>query len=149
MVTEKDPEVSEVDFGDEEMESGDAEENSSDAESEASASNDEQLKTNANPGWADVLRKILNTNKPRRKKTIVLSKAKKLAEVKVLKAPDTVAFEIETQNGKIIKEAVPKVEETEEIISLKRKHRVAQGIRVKPSLMDRERERALQRIATK
>ncbi|XP_043278270.1 RRP15-like protein [Venturia canescens] len=121
-------------------------------ESEGSGSENEKTTGNANAGWADVMQKILKTKKPKRKKSIVLSKAKKLNEVKHKEIVETVPFEIETETGEVKKEIVPKVEKKEdksEATPLKRKRKDTQlGIRVKPSIKDREREKMLQKIAT-
>ncbi|XP_076761634.1 RRP15-like protein [Xylocopa sonorina] len=107
--------------------------------------------TAGNPGWADVMQKILQIKKPKRKKTIVLSKAKKLCDVKVKEEKKDLPFEIEKVEGDI-KTKIP--EETEDTVQkppirLKEKKEKNLGIRIKPSIMDRERERLLQKIATK
>ncbi|KAI4500142.1 hypothetical protein M0802_004559 [Mischocyttarus mexicanus] len=100
----------------------------------------------SNPGWADALQKILKTNKPKRKKTIVLSKAKKHSDV--VKKKESLPLETDT-----VKDEEEKSETTEskENQLLKRKPRQKDnlGIRVKPSIIDREREKLLQKIATK
>ncbi|XP_023246943.1 RRP15-like protein [Copidosoma floridanum] len=113
---------------------------------------DETDKSKVNTGWADAMKKILNTKKPKKKKTIVLSKAKKLNEVKPKPLEIPVPFEIETKDGKIIKEII-KVEENavdpdHSTEHKKRKKKDSLGIRVKPSMSDREHERRLQKIAT-
>lgn len=104
-----------------------------------------------NPGWADAMQKILQSKKPKRKKTIVLSKAKKLCDVKKEETKESVPFEIEAVKEEIKAEDVEKTEENEEkpTAQLKEKRKDILGIRVKPSLVDRERERTLQKIATK
>ncbi|KAI4487216.1 hypothetical protein M0804_005365 [Polistes exclamans] len=102
--------------------------------------------TESNPGWADALQKILKTNKPKRKKTIVLSKAKKHNDI--VKKKENLSLEIDTvQNEKEKSETT----EGKENLLLKKKPRQKDnlGIRVKPSIIDRERERLLQKIATK
>jgi len=138
-----------VESGEENEVSGD---DSNDAGSENSASEDEKPSSNANPGWADVMQKILKTKKPKKKKTIVLSKAKKLTEVKPKEPVENVPFEIETEDGSRKKEPLLKTEKTEPddgTPAKRRKKEVQLGIRVKPSIRDRERERMLQKIATK
>lgn len=65
----------------------------------------------ANTGWADSVSKILKANKPKGKKTIVLSKAKKLTDVKKKAKP--VGFEVQTTEG-VIKEEVVEPENEEE-----------------------------------
>ncbi|XP_015179976.1 PREDICTED: RRP15-like protein, partial [Polistes dominula] len=101
--------------------------------------------TETNPGWADAIQKILKTNKPKRKKTIVLSKAKKLNEVK---KKESLPVETDTVENK---EEKSDITDGKENLLLKKKPRQKDnlGIRVKPSILDRERERLLQKIATK
>ncbi|KAF7397460.1 hypothetical protein HZH68_008682 [Vespula germanica] len=101
----------------------------------------------SNPGWADALQKILKTNKPKRKKTIVLSKAKKYSDI--VRKQENLSLETDA-----ITEEEEKLESTEgkeNLLSTKRKQRQKDnlGIRVKPSIIDREREKLLQKIATK
>lgn len=52
-----------------------------DVESATSASADEKDVITANEGWADSVAKILGSKKPKNKKTLVLSRAKKHADV--------------------------------------------------------------------
>lgn len=126
---------------------------SGDAGSENSASEDDRTTSSkTNPGWADVMQKILKTNKPKRKKSIVLSKAKKLTDVKIKEPVENVPFEIEGEDGARRKDPLPKSEkdkDEQEVSSKRRKKEVQIGVRVKPSIHDRERERMLQKIATK
>nr|CAD7402607.1 unnamed protein product [Timema poppensis] len=59
-----------------------------------------------NPGWADAMAKILKTNKPKRKKSVVLAKAKKLSDFnKKIKVEDP-GFEVDG-----IKEEKPDLED--------------------------------------
>lgn len=137
---------------DEQSSSG-AEGDESDADEDNDESNEVSDKSKANPGWADAMKKILNTKKPKRKKSIVLSKAKKLNEILAKPKEVPVPFELEGANGEIKKETI-KVEEgvdqSETSTELKNhKKKESLGIRVKPSVLDRERERRLQKIATK
>ncbi|KAK9293975.1 hypothetical protein QLX08_011268 [Tetragonisca angustula] len=112
-------------------------------------SSDVKSDVEGNPGWADVMQKILQTKKPKRKRTIVLSKAKKLCDIKKKNdEEEQLPFEIE----KVKREM--KTEESEEVENDNQKPRLKErrketnlGIRVKPSIMDRERERTLQKIA--
>lgn len=57
---------------------------------------------NENAKWADSIAKILKTNKPKGKKTLVLSKGKKLTNVK--KKPQKLEFEVEGADGEIKRE---------------------------------------------
>lgn len=115
-----------------------------------------------NAGWADALSKVLQQEKPKNKKYLVLSKAKKLSEQKVKSDSDKkLTFEI-ADNGddeddvKDVKPDVstedgkPSTNELElELIARKERNNKLQQLRVKPDTMDRERERSFKRIATK
>ena len=129
----------------EENESNDYQENESDLEMQDNTDNSDDAKSvprssDAIGGLADglgvvhrrkkeglgvVMQQILKTNKPKRKKTVVLAKAKRLCDVKVK-------------------------EKQEDIVHTKLNIREKSlGIRVKPSITDREHERMLQKVATK
>nr|XP_034177563.1 zinc finger protein 569-like [Osmia lignaria] len=118
--------------------------------SDDNESNTIAYKTEGNPGWADAMQKILQTRKPKRKKTIVLSKAKKLFDVKKKEIEENVSFEIEKVKEEVetFKEEVENKDE-KSVTQSKEKRKNNLGIRVKPSIIDRERERMLQKIATK
>lgn len=111
-------------------------------------SNNVTSKIDGNPGWADAMKKILQTNKSKRKKTIILSKAKKLCVVNKKENEESDPFEIEKVKEKV-KEDENEDNDQKPITRLKEKRRNSLGIRVKPSITDRERERILQKIATK
>ncbi|XP_012538433.1 RRP15-like protein [Monomorium pharaonis] len=102
-----------------------------------------------NAGWADVMQKILKTSKPKRKKTLVLAKAKKLCDVKVKEKKEEPSFEIDGIKEEIKTELKEAVNETNIAATKSRIRRKECGIRVKPSITDREHERMLQKIATK
>lgn len=101
----------------------------------------------SNPGWADALQKILKTNKPKRKKTIVLSKAKKYSDVVRTQESPSLETDAVTKG----KEKLERTEGKENLLLTKRKQKQKDnlGIRVKPSIIYREREKLLQKIATK
>ncbi|KAL2744463.1 RRP15-like protein [Vespula maculifrons] len=101
----------------------------------------------SNPGWADALQKILKTNKPKRKKAIVLSKAKKYSDI--VRKQENLSLETDAVTEE--EEKLESTEGKENLLSTKRKQRQKDnlGIRVKPSIIDREREKLLQKIATK
>ncbi|XP_066584495.1 RRP15-like protein [Prorops nasuta] len=108
------------------------------------AGEDNSLKGNS--GWADAMQKILNANKPKRKRTAVLAKAKKLNDIR--------KKIVETENlkeGAIINGVKEKKKDhiPEEHIKKQRRKEACLGIRIKPSILDREREKLLQKIATK
>lgn len=103
-----------------------------------------------NAGWADVMQKILKTNKPKRKQTVVLSKAKKLNDLKAIEKKENITIEIDGVENKVttdLGKVHNKVEPTTQVTPRTREKSL--GIRVKPSIIDRERERMLQKIATK
>lgn len=103
-----------------------------------------------NAGWADVMQKILKANKPKGKRTIVLAKAKKLCDVKVKEKEKDAPFEIDGVKEKKIDLKEASIETKEDTIQAKSRIREKSlGIRVKPSIVERERERMLQKIATK
>lgn len=68
-----------------------------------------------NAGWADSVSKILKTTKPKKKKTLVLSKAKKLTDVNSDDNKTKYAgFETITDTGEVKKDVVVEEKETEE-----------------------------------
>ncbi|XP_055903114.1 RRP15-like protein [Eupeodes corollae] len=95
-----------------------------------------------NAGWADSIAKVLNTNKPKTKKSIVLSKAKKIVP-KTKDATDAISFEIDGE----IKEEKPDKEAIDQ--QAKKLKNQLLALRVKPSSDEFERERALRKIATR
>lgn len=135
-----------------ELESADRGFGSSEGESEKDESGIRKASANpsGNPGWADAMQKILRVKKPKRKKTIVLSKAKKLCSI-VKKEEEDLTFEVEKVKDEV------KVEEEQDsecnvqrpVVQSKERRKDNLGIRVKPSMADRERERILQKVATK
>lgn len=134
---------------------GEEEEQIVDSGEEKEEDNDEEMSTeidvnkSGNHGWADAMNKILHTNKPKRKKTIVLSKAKKLCDVVKKPKTEPLPFELEA-NGEVKRELVQK-DDKDSLTDQKRtkKQKDTLKIRVKPDVLDRERERMLQKIATK
>lgn len=110
-----------------------------------------------NSGWANAFANILKQSKPKEKSYLVLSKAKKLADKKAAdaKAIKPPSFEIE-QGSEIKQESSdedkPTAEELEELALIsnrKERNNKLLQLRVKPSVMDRDRERTFKRIATK
>ncbi|XP_017883034.1 RRP15-like protein [Ceratina calcarata] len=122
-------------------------------ENESEDDGDHKSATGGNPGWADVMQRILHTKKPKRKKSIVLSKAKKLVDVKKKVEEESLPFEIEKAEEEVKTE--DEQEETKDDVEKlpaqlkQRRNEKSLGIRVKPSITDRERERTLQKIATR
>lgn len=158
--------VENSDNGDEEIvsenESDEADNEFDDNESEGDEVDDE-----GNAGWADALAKVLQQEKPKNKKYLVLSKAKKLADKKEkIDDEKKVTFEIAGRDGvfddddddKVVDikseinagDAKPTTDELElALIARKEKNNKLLQLRVKPDSMDRERERGFKRISTK
>ena len=114
------------------------------SDSEQNSSSDEiQEDQQGNIGWADSIAKVLNTTKPKTKKTLVLSRAKKIKPADKDKIQSDYGFEVD---GEIKEE---KLTEEELEASLKQAKNQKLELRVKPSWKDIERERALRKIATK
>lgn len=121
-----------------------------DADNE-SEENDEDV---GNSGWADAFAKVLQQEKPKNKKYLVLSKAKKLSEQKdkideklptfeIIKKEDDDNTDIVTKN-----ESKPSKMELElAAIDRKDKNIKMQELRVTPAQMNAERERSFKRIA--
>lgn len=101
----------------------------------------------SNIGWSDSIANILKTNNRKDGKALVLSKAKKrniLNEPKLI----PVGFEIATESGEIKAEKIAKETKKEAQISRQLKKYVL-DVRVKPNIVDRDRERIFAKIATK
>lgn len=141
--------------GDEEME-----DRSSDADHEFNDSESEENDEDGNAGWANTFAKVLQQDKPRDKKYLALSRAKKLADRKEKedpKAAKSVTFEIaggaqdDSEDVKPqVDEAKPSAQELDfALLERKERNNKLLELRVKPALMDRERERSFKRIATK
>ncbi|EFN80375.1 RRP15-like protein [Harpegnathos saltator] len=110
----------------------------------------DETKFEGNAGWADVMQKILKTKKPKRKQTVVLAKAKKLCDVKKIEKKENISLEIDNVEDQVaidLKKINNEVKLTAQ--AKPRKKEKSLGIRVKPCITDRERERMLQKIATK
>ncbi|XP_045453350.1 RRP15-like protein [Melitaea cinxia] len=124
----------------------------SDAENEGNPDRDNESDDDLilkNEGWADSITKILGTHKPKNKKTLVLSRAKKLADVVKKEKEEKPAFEIV---GEEPDEKKPKVEEkvkdSDEPL-VKKKKTEKSTARLKPNILEKDRERLLTKIATK
>ncbi|EFA07263.2 RRP15-like protein [Tribolium castaneum] len=129
------------------IETNDSEESvASSEESVASETDDTPGTTNA--GWADSIAKILKTNKPKGKKTLVLSKAKKLTDVKRKKTKPA-GFEVATAEGDVKQEELEVEDDETSEQAIKRKKKELPSLRVKPKILDKDRERTLSKIATK
>ncbi|CAK1550468.1 unnamed protein product [Leptosia nina] len=105
-----------------------------------------------NEGWADSLAKILGSNKPKSKKTLVLSRAKKHSELIKKVKEEKPSFEIIGENATyVVVKPELKIEETEtsdEPVA-KKKRQEKTSLRTKPNILEKDRERLLAKIATK
>lgn len=136
----------EMEVDNEDDEDGDGDDNGNDDE--------------GNVGWANTFAKVLQQEKPKNKKYLVLSRAKKLAERKADNedSKPALTFEIEGKRSEAedadsnegSDDHKPSTEDLESaILAQKERNSKLNELRVKPSVMDRERERAFKRIATK
>lgn len=153
-VMEEDDE--EIEFDDEKNTSLPEEDDRSDSDSsvhsdkECSEDDDEDDEADTedagNAGWAKSLAKILKQEKPKNKKSVVLSKAKKLSEIlEAREKAKSIGFAIEGE----VKEEKPDVDELNLEVEERKKKKQITSLRIRPTLMDRERERAFKKIATK
>lgn len=133
---------------------------SSDSDSEANENVDgnqeDQNVVYGNFGWADAMSKVLKSSKPKAKKSIILSKAKKDADIlKIISAQEisSVSFEIdEVKKEKIVEDpdVVRRNAHLEKMLRRQRRKEWDLVGRVLPSITDdRERERVLSKIATR
>lgn len=97
-------------------------------------------------GFASAFAKVMKQEKPKNKKHVFLSKSKKLHD-QLEQKEDKLDFEIDGE----IKEEKPIKTELDLDIDIKtsEKKNKMLTLRMKPSLMDREREKAFKKIATK
>ncbi|KAJ8723828.1 hypothetical protein PYW07_007808 [Mythimna separata] len=126
-----------------------AESGASDAEGESSDDDEGKAALVTNEGWADSVAKILGSSKPKNKKTLVLSRAKKHSDIVKTVKEEKPAFEVIDETGEkkpvLKKEAEPVISEP----PAKRVKHEKPSIRVKPNILEKDRERLLTKIATK
>ncbi|XP_028170405.1 RRP15-like protein [Ostrinia furnacalis] len=141
-------EMNDVDGNDDDEADADVE-SSGEGEDSSDSEGDDAAVTNE--GWADSLAKILGSSKPKNKKTLVLSRAKKHSEIVKKETNEKPAFEVIGETGEVKKEvkkeAVDEEDSTEPPVK-KVKHEKP-SIRVKPNILEKDRERLLSKIATK
>ncbi|XP_014372010.2 RRP15-like protein [Papilio machaon] len=101
-----------------------------------------------NEGWADSVAKILGTNKPKSKKTLVLSRAKKHSEIVKKVKEEKPAFEVVGESEEIKPEIKKEVTVPTEPPKKKKKEEKS-TVRIKPNILEKDRERLLSKIATK
>lgn len=153
-VEHSDNEEESQDDSDEEMQSDEADDELDENQSEGDDENE------GNAGWANAFAKTLQQEKPKNKKYLVLSKAKKLTDQKEQSDSDKkLTFEIDDDGQEEKEDAKPAINTEDlkptnnelELAMIERKERnnKLQQLRVKPASMDRERERSFKRIATK
>lgn len=128
-------------------------ENDKDTENKNEARLPQNENMQQNSGWADAMAEILSTDKPKRKKTVVLSRANRV-DVTVKKAKEKYGFEIDGEvsieedkkNGLETKRSL--VGSHEMKLRIRKKDWATKG-RVKPSILEKDREKALIKIATR
>ncbi|XP_062532050.1 RRP15-like protein [Bombyx mori] len=108
---------------------------------------EEENRLLANEGWADSISKILGSSKPKNKKTLVLSRAKKHSEIVKKEKEEKPSFEVIGEVNEI-ESKVKKEEINVEPPAKKVKHEKP-SIRIKPNILEKDRERLLNKIATK
>lgn len=101
-------------------------------------------KAGAKLGFASAFAKVMKQEKPKNKKHVFLSKSKKLHE-QIQENEEKLDFEIDGE----IKETKPIKSELDLDIGSSDKKNKILALRMKPSLMDREREKSFKKIATK
>ncbi|KAJ9589099.1 hypothetical protein L9F63_017603 [Diploptera punctata] len=89
----------------------------------------------SNAGWADAIAKVLQSKKSKKSKSIVLSRAKKINDVPIKVKEESQGFNV--------------IEHSNLQNSRKKIKELQSKFRMKPTILDRERERRLNRIATK
>ncbi|CAG9789402.1 unnamed protein product [Diatraea saccharalis] len=102
-----------------------------------------------NKGWADSVAKILGSSKPKHKKSLVLSRAKKYVETIKKEKDVKPEFEVIGESIDIKKEEEHKEEKCDGEPPTKRIKHEKPTIRVKPNILEKDRERLLAKIATK
>lgn len=140
--------------------------NSDDEMDEVDLEDEEDDDDGGNVGWANTFAKVLQQEKPKNKKYLVLSRAKKLADraAETREIKTTLSFEIDPQKNTDDNDDADSNEESDlhgddlkpssedlelAMMAQKERNNKLNELRVKPSVMDRERERAFKRIATK
>lgn len=118
---------------------------SSQSDSNDENENLEESEKIANEGWADSLAKILGSSKPKNKKTLVLSRAKKHSEEVKSEKEKKPDFEVIGKEEQVDPSSV--TDATEPVA--KKKKLEKPSIRVKPTILEKDREKILSKIATK
>lgn len=98
-----------------------------------------------NTGWADSIAKVLHSSKPRKKKALVLSRAKKIQTSREENSKLAYSFEIQGE-AELTNIAENKIKDQTESKKPKNNKIV---LRNKPNFKDLEKEKALKNIATR
>ncbi|XP_059053341.1 RRP15-like protein [Achroia grisella] len=122
-------------------------EENEEVEDESNEENSQNGTLITNEGWADSITKILGSTKPKNKKTLVLSRAKKHSQLIKSTNEEKPAFEIIGEGNETEKEVKKEVLPSEPP-EKKLKHEKS-SIRIKPNILEKDRERLLSKIATK
>ncbi|KAI5633048.1 rrp15p domain-containing protein [Phthorimaea operculella] len=138
-----------------EMEVQSEEPQDAEADVESSSSDDEESESEGgalmtNEGWADAVAKVLGSTKPKNKKTLVLSRAKKHSEIVKKEKEEKPEFEVIGESKEDVKPV--KKEEPgsgEPAVKKKKVEKEKSKIRLKPNILEKDRERILNKIATK
>uniref|UniRef100_A0A1E1WIB7 RRP15-like protein n=1 Tax=Pectinophora gossypiella TaxID=13191 RepID=A0A1E1WIB7_PECGO len=144
----EDSEVSEdeVEVNEQVADDGEADIESASSDHDSDENDGSALMTNE--GWADAVAKVLGSTKPKNKKTLVLSRAKKYTEVVKKETEEKPQFEV-IGEGKEEKPDVKKEEPASDEPVVKKKKLDRPSIRLKPNILEKDRERLLNKIATK
>ena len=158
LYNEEDDDDSIVDSEDHDSYTKEDESHSEQDDEESSQKTEEKNVIYGNFGWADAMSKVLSVSKPKKKKSVILAKAKKDADVlkSIAAKENPLGFEIAGEVKKEIKlteeEAAIARKTTRAEKLLKRQRRKEWDLvgRVLPSItQDRERERTLAKIGTR
>lgn len=132
---------------DDDIDIGSEADDASDEESIDEAEEDEGSSDDGNEKLVSTISKILKQSKPKTKKTIVLSKAKKLQQ-KEEEKKNRLGFQIDGEI-KQEEEIKPDKEILDKVLERKAKKNAILALRVKPTFADRDRERGFKKIATR
>ncbi|GAB0092888.1 RRP15-like protein [Sergentomyia squamirostris] len=102
-------------------------------------------------GWADSIARVLADEKPRNKRTVILSKAPKPQTKEKQKLSFEVEGEVKEQEKKPTKEDLEEEVAQQKLERLERKRKRAElrNLNVRPDVTERNREMALKRVATR
>ncbi|KAK6638791.1 hypothetical protein RUM43_007060 [Polyplax serrata] len=142
----------------EEIVSKDDNDSSMEEENDSSDTEDHDTEVKGNPGLADALAKVIRMSKNKKGKSIVLSKAKlyspneenknKKSDFDIEPNPNVkIKVEDDAQNGSEYSDTKKDIKLMKKR-ALKKQERIHRG-RLKPSVLDRDKERPLMKIATR